>query len=49
MACILKAKNLVKSYGGPPALDRVDLELEPGRIVGLLGPNGYGRLVQHHG
>ncbi len=32
-----------KSYGDALALDRVDLELRTGEIVGLLGPNGAGK------
>ena len=40
---ILECKGLCKSYGAEPALDRVDLSVEPGRIVGLLGPNGSGK------
>ena len=40
---ILTCRGLAKSYGGPRALDGVDLDLGPGRIVGLLGPNGSGK------
>ena len=40
---ILTCKGLSKRYGGTQALDRVDLSIEPGRIVGLLGPNGSGK------
>lgn len=40
---ILSARGLTKSYGGPRALDAVDLDIERGRIVGLLGPNGSGK------
>ena len=40
---ILECRGLCKSYGAEPALDRVDLAVEPGRIVGLLGPNGSGK------
>ena len=40
---ILECKGLCKSYGAEPALDRVDLTVEPGHIVGLLGPNGSGK------
>lgn len=40
---ILQCEQLTKSYGGNPALDHVDLRVEQGRIVGLLGPNGSGK------
>lgn len=40
---VLECKDLSKSYGDVPALSRVDLALEPGHIVGLLGPNGSGK------
>ena len=40
---ILTCKGLSKRFGGTQALDQVDITIEPGRIVGLLGPNGSGR------
>jgi ABC-2 type transport system ATP-binding protein len=40
---ILKAEQLTKRYGGQCALDHIDLNLEKGKIVGLLGPNGSGK------
>lgn len=43
MSVILECKDLSKSYGHRPALERVNLTLESGRIVGLLGPNGSGK------
>jgi len=40
---ILECKGLTKFYGSKNALRNVDLNIEPGRIVGLLGPNGSGK------
>ena len=40
---ILSCENLTKQYGAVTALDGVNLNIEPGRIVGLLGPNGSGK------
>ncbi len=40
---ILECRGLVKRYNAQPALDHVDLAVEPGGIVGLLGPNGSGK------
>ena len=40
---ILECAGLTKYYGGKPALRAVSLNVEPGRIVGLLGPNGSGK------
>ena len=39
----LSAKNLSVGYGGRPVLRHLDLELAPGRLVALLGPNGCGK------
>lgn len=39
----LAARGLVKSYSGRRVVDRVELEVCPGEIVGLLGPNGAGK------
>ena len=34
---VLECKDLTKHYGNAPALNHVNLTVEPGRIVGLLG------------
>lgn len=35
--------GLTKAYGGKVALNQINLTLERGRIIGLLGPNGSGK------
>ena len=41
---ILECKNLTKTYQkGWPVLHQMNLTLESGKIVGLLGPNGCGK------
>ena len=40
---LMKVKSLVKSYPGVKALNGTDMEIESGRIVGLLGPNTSGK------
>lgn len=43
MSEILRCENLVKRYGKLTALNAINLTLESGKIVGLLGPNGSGK------
>lgn len=41
---ILSTRNLTKIYGGSQiALSGLDLDVEPGVVLGLLGPNGAGK------
>lgn len=40
---ILSCKDLSKSYGKEVALGHINLDIQRGRIVGLLGPNGSGK------
>lgn len=40
---LLECKALTKRYGDKLALDGVELAIDSGRIVGLLGPNGSGK------
>src|SRR4030095_8804225 len=40
---LLEAQNLTKYFGGLAAVNRVDLAVEEGEIVGLIGPNGAGK------
>lgn len=39
----LKVQELYKSFGGLMAVRRLDMEVEQGEIVGLIGPNGSGK------
>jgi len=43
MAEIVRVTNLTKKYGSLVALNQVNLTLEKGKIIGLLGPNGSGK------
>ncbi len=43
MKPILECRNLTKKYGNFSALSSLDLTLEKGQIIGLLGPNGSGK------
>lgn len=43
MSALLECKSLTKRYGSFPALQNIDLTLERGKIIGLLGPNGSGK------
>ncbi len=43
MSEILRCENLTKKYSNTTALNNINLTLESGKIVGLLGPNGSGK------
>ena len=43
MRNILEIKNLVVSYGGIEAVKGIDLKVEEGKIVTLIGSNGAGK------
>ncbi len=43
MTAVVHARGLSKRYGTTVALDNVNLDIEAGRIVGLVGPNGAGK------
>ncbi|MDD4199912.1 MAG: ABC transporter ATP-binding protein [Eubacteriales bacterium] len=40
---LVECRGLTKTFPGALALDRVDLTLGRGKIIGLLGPNGSGK------
>ncbi|MFW6335113.1 MAG: LPS export ABC transporter ATP-binding protein [Desulfosalsimonas sp.] len=43
MTRLLEIRELVKTYDDRKVVDRVDLEVAGGEVVGLLGPNGAGK------
>jgi branched-chain amino acid transport system ATP-binding protein len=43
MTALLQARGLTRKFGGVVALDRLDLDVLPGEILGLIGPNGSGK------
>ncbi len=43
MSHLLKCEALTKKYNHLTALNSIDLTIERGRIIGLLGPNGSGK------
>ena len=42
-APLLEASSLTRRFGGVSALESLDLEVWPGEILGLIGPNGSGK------
>jgi branched-chain amino acid transport system ATP-binding protein len=40
---LLRAEAVSKVFGGLVAVNRVDMKIEEGQIVGLIGPNGAGK------
>ncbi|MFZ6722591.1 ABC transporter ATP-binding protein [Undibacterium sp. Ji49W] len=43
MNSVISARNISKQYGKQRVLDNLNFEIAPGRIVGLIGPNGSGK------
>ena len=39
----IDVRGLSKAYGGRTVVDRLDMQVERGRIYGFLGPNGSGK------
>jgi len=40
---VISARGLTKRFGRTMAVDHIDIDIPPGRIVGLIGPNGAGK------
>lgn len=40
---LLEIDNLTKRFFNYPALDQVSLKVEPGELLGIIGPNGSGK------
>lgn len=43
MTAVVSAKGLTKRYGRATAVDNISFDIQPGRIVGLIGANGSGK------
>src|SRR6056297_807904 len=43
MAALLEVKNITKTFPGVRALDDVDLSVEQGQVVAVIGENGAGK------
>lgn len=43
MEALVKARGLSKHYGASKVLDDINLDIMPGKIVGLIGQNGAGK------
>ena len=40
---LLEVRDMSKDFGGLRAVDRLNLSIEEGQILGLIGPNGAGK------
>ncbi len=45
---LLKLENVTKRFGGLTAVDSVDLEVEKGEAIGIVGPNGSGKTTLYN-
>ena len=43
MAGVIEVRGLTKHFGKTRALDGLDLDVQPGEVLGFLGPNGAGK------
>jgi len=42
---VIKLENISKKYDSFLALDNINLEVQNGEVIGLIGPNGAGSSV----
>jgi len=47
-AALLQTHDLVKTYGGRTVVNKVNINVSRGQIVGLLGPNGAGKTTSFY-
>lgn len=40
---VVRCEALTRSFGGPPVVEDVNLEISGGTVLGLIGPNGGGK------
>ncbi len=45
MIPLISRMHLFKAYGSKMALNDINLSFDEGKIIGLLGPNGSGKLL----
>lgn len=45
---LIQTEQLVKAYKGRKVVQKVDVNVRPGEIVGLLGPNGAGKTTSFY-
>ena len=45
---ILETKDLSKSYKGLQVVNKINIQVESGQVVGLLGPNGAGKTTSFY-
>ncbi len=45
---LLKLTGVTKRFGGLVAVNRVDLEIEPRELIGIVGPNGSGKTTLYN-
>lgn len=45
MTELLHVENISKAFGGNKVLESVSFSLHQGEILGLLGPNGSGKVL----